>query len=139
MKNQPFLAENHLSYRKHRRQLWQQILLPFLLTLSLVILVAVLTSLAAFREGGEVLRWAAISTIWLVIPLMGFGLLLLALLLGLIYLLARAFQVIPSYSAKAQYYVNHVASKTRRISDMSVRPIFFVEGIVASLKRLLGR
>lgn len=139
MKTRPYLLENHLSYQKHRHQLWRQILLPFLLALLLVVIVAVLVGLAAFGEGGEAPRWAAISTIWLVIPLMGFGLLFLVVLFGFIYLLARVLQVIPPYSAKAQYYVNRAVRETRRISDMSVTPIFFVESLFAGLKRLLGR
>ncbi len=138
MKAQPYLPENHLSYRRHRRQVWRQILLPFLLALLLVVIVAVLTSLAAFGEGGDAPRWAAISTIWLIIPLMGFGLLFLVAMLALVYALARALQIIPPYSAKAQYYVNRAAAKTQHISDMSIEPIFFLESVFAGLKRLFG-
>lgn len=139
MKIQSYLPQNHLSYQNHRRQLWRQILLPFLLTLLLVVVVAVLVGLAAFGEDGEAPRWAAISTIWLVIPLMGFGFLTLVILVGLIYLLKRVLQALPPYSATAQYYVHRAAREIRRISDMSVSPIFLLEGVFASLKRLLGR
>jgi len=130
---------NHPSYEKHRRQLWRQVILPLSLAALLVVAVAALAGLAAFGEGDDSPRWAAISTIWLVIPLMGFGLLFLVILVGLIYLLARALQVTPPYSAKAQYYVNRAASETRRISDLAVKPILFLEGLFASLKTLFRR
>ncbi len=133
------LPENHSSYRNHRRQLWRQIILPLSLAALLVIAVAALAGVATFGKGDDSPRWAAISTIWLVIPLMGFGLLFLVILFGSIYLLARALQVIPPYSAKAQYYVNRAVSETRRISDLSVKPILFLEGLFASLKTLFRR
>ncbi len=139
MKTPLYLPESHLSHRNHRRQLWLQILLPFLITVVLVIAAAVLASLAAFSESGDSPRWAAISTIWLVIPWMGFGLLLLTLLTALVYLLARALQIIPSYSAKAQYYVRRAAGQIQRASDLAVQPVLFLEGMTASVKAFFGK
>jgi Na+-transporting methylmalonyl-CoA/oxaloacetate decarboxylase gamma subunit len=139
MNEHAHIPVNHPSYENHRRQLWRQIILPLLLAGLLVVAIAALAGVATFGEGGDAPRWAAISTIWLVIPLMGFGLLFLVILVGLIYLLARALQVAPPYSAKAQYYVNRAASETRRISDLAVKPILFLEGVSASLKTLFHR
>jgi uncharacterized membrane protein len=135
----PQLFENHLSYHKHRRQFWLQILLPMLVSVLLVLAVAILTGLAAFSESGDAPRWAAISTIWLVIPVMIFGLIFLALLVGLIYLLAQALQALPPYTSKVQYYVNRGASEAKRFSDMATKPVLFLEGINASLKAIFGR
>jgi len=108
-------------------------------TVLLVIAVAILTGLAAFGEDGEAPRWAAISTIWLVIPVMIFGLLLLAILVSLIYLLARTLKVIPPYAAKAQYYINRGTSTIKRFSDLAAKPVLYLEGLIASLKAFLGR
>lgn len=135
----PQLSGNHPSYQNHRRQFWLQIFLPMLLAVLLIIAVAILTGLAAFGENGDSPRWAAISTIWLVIPVMIFGLLFLVLLAGLVYLLARALKVMPPYSSKAQYYVNRAASEIKRFSDMAAKPVLFLEGIIASLKAIFGR
>ncbi len=66
----PNPAKDHLSYRLHRKQMWTQILLPIILTFLVFIAIIVLTSLATFRGNGDVGRWAAISTIWLVLPVM---------------------------------------------------------------------
>ena len=137
MKHQ--ILDNHFSYQNHRRQFWVQIFLPMILAVLLIIVIAVLTGIAAFGENGEAPRWAAISTIWLVIPVMIFGLLILAILVGLIYLLAQALKTSPPYTAKAQYYVNRATSETKRFSDMATKPVLFLEGIIASLKALFGR
>jgi hypothetical protein len=70
---------------------------------------------------------------------MFFGLLFLAILGGLVYLLARGLQVLPPYTSTAQYYVNRAASEIKRFSNMATRPVLFVEGLKASLKAIFGR
>ena len=136
---EPQLSENHASYQNHRREFWLQVFLPMILAALLIIALAIITGMAAFGENGDAPRWAAISTIWLVIPIMFFGLLFFAILTGLIYLLARALKIIPPYSSRAQYYVHRATSETKRYSDMATRPVFFLEGIKASLKSIFGR
>jgi uncharacterized membrane protein len=135
----PQLSGDHPSYQNHRRQFWLQIFLPMILAVLLIVAMAVATSVAAFGENGASPVWAAISTIWLVIPVMFFGLVLLAILAGLVYLLARGLQVLPPYTSKAQYYVDRAASEVKRFSDMATKPVMFLEGIVASLKAIFGQ
>ena len=110
-----------------------------LIAILLIIAVAVWTGIATFGQGGDSPRWAAISTIWLVIPIMFFSLLFLAILIGLIYLMARALNVIPPYTAKGQYYVNRGASEAKRFSDMATQPVLFIEGIRASVMAFFGK
>lgn len=109
-----------------------------ILAVLIIIAVAVITGIAALGQGDSP-RWAAISTIWLVIPVMFFGLLFLVLLAGLIYLLARTLNIIPPYTSKAQYYVNRGASEAKRFSDMAAKPVLFIEGIIASVKAIFGQ
>jgi len=132
-------SENHPSYKNHQRQFWLQIFLPMLIAVLLIIAVAVWTGIATFGQGGDSPRWAAISTIWLVIPVLFFSFVVLAILIGLIYLLARTLNVIPSYMAKAQYSVNRGTSEAKRFSDMATQPVLFIEGIRASIKKFFGR
>ena len=130
-------SKNHPSYQNHRRQFWLQIFLPMILAVLLIIAIAVISGIAAFGENGDASRWAAISTIWLVIPVMFFGLIFLAILLGLVYLMVRALQGLPPYTSKAQYYVNRGTSEVKRFSDMAAKPVLFIEGIIASLKAII--
>jgi uncharacterized membrane protein len=137
MKSQ--LSRNHPSYQNHRRQFWTQIFLPMILAVLFILVVAVITDIAAFGQNGDSPRWAAISTIWLVIPVMFFGLIFFALVAGLVYLLAQALKVIPPYFSKAQYYVDRGASEAQRFSDIATKPVLFLEGIKASLKAIFGQ
>ncbi|GAB4417557.1 MAG: hypothetical protein Kow002_04020 [Anaerolineales bacterium] len=131
--------ERHPSFLKHRRQFWLQIFLPMLLIVLLVITVAVLAGMAAFGESGDAPRWAAISTIWLVIPVMFFGLLFFVIIIGLIYLLARLLKLIPPYTSAAQHYTNRAAGIAKRISDSAVKPVIVLQGVFASIKAFFGR
>lgn len=133
------LSENRPSYQDHRRQFWTQIFLPMIVAVLLIIAVAVITGLTAFGANDRSPIWAAISTIWLVIPVMFFGLIFLGLLVGLVYLLARTLQILPPYTSKAQYYVDRGASEAKRFSDMAAKPVIFIEGIMASLKAIFGQ
>ena len=134
----PKLSGEHPSYQNHRRQFWLQIFLPMILVVLLIIAVGAITGVAAFGENSASPRWAAISTVWLVIPVMFFGLIFLIILAGLVYLLVRTLQVLPPYTSKAQYYVKRAASETMRFSDKATEPVLFLEGIKASLKAIFG-
>jgi uncharacterized membrane protein len=120
-------SADHPSYQLHRRQVWGQILLPVLLALLAVIAVIVLTGLAAFGDGGDVGRWAAISTIWLVLPVMVAGLIFLILLIGMIYLLMRLTRLIPPYSHQAQRIFYRVEGGARRIGEMARKPVLLFQ------------
>ena len=132
-------TENHSSYRLHRRQLWWQVYLPVCFLVVVCIALAVFIGITAFSTGDNSQRWAAISTIWLVLPTMILGVLLFAVLVGLIYLMGRLLKIIPPYTGKAQHYVFLATRKTRAISDHAVKPILFLEGILASIRAVLGR
>ena len=139
MKSKLDLPQDHLSVRLHRKQLWSQILLPILFSAVLLIAIIVLTSIATFRENGEVVRWAAISTIWLVMPIMVVVLMILVILLALIYLLARLIGVIPPYSYQAQKFVYQIEGHIRRGTDMILKPALFVEVIKSQIKKAAER
>lgn len=129
----------HESYKRHRKQLTSQIILPVVIAgLSFVALI-VLISVATFRENGDVARWAAISTIWIVIPIMIASLIFLAVLVGLVYLLKRLLNITPTYTGLAQNFVHKLAIRIRLAADALVKPVIFVDGIGASINRLLGR
>ena len=129
----------HESYRRHRKQRTSQIILPMVLAAILFIGMIVLINIATFRDDGDVGRWAAISTIWIVIPVCIAGFIFLALLGGLVYLMARLLGVAPTYTGMAQDFVHKLAIRIRRAADMAVKPVFSVNGFGASLKALLGR
>jgi len=129
----------HRSYQLHRKQRNMQIILPVVLSALLFFGMIVLISLAAFKPDGEVGRWAAISTIWIVLPIMLAGLMFLIILIGLIYLLARALGVLPHYTGIAQNYVYKMRAYILRAADMAVKPIIALNGWVETIKAFFGR
>ena len=129
----------HESSKRHRKQLAWQIILPVLLSAVLCIALIVLIWFATFRGGGDVGRWAAVSTIWIVVPIMIGLVIVLALLVGLVYLMARLLNIAPNYTALAQEYVHKAAGYVKRGADAAVRPVFFVDGLGASIRAFFGR
>ena len=129
----------HESYRRHRKQRTSQIILPIVLAAILFLGMVVLVNIATFRDNGDVGRWAAISTIWIAIPLCIMGFVFLLVLGGLVYLMGRLLGGAPRYTGKAQDFVHKLAIRIRRVADMTVKPVFAVNGFGATIKALLGR
>lgn len=129
----------HESYRRHRRQRTTQIILPAVLAAILFLAAIVFINIATFGYNGDVGRWAAISTMWIAVPVCIFGFAFLLLAGGLVYLMGRLLGVAPIYTGRAQDFVHRLAIRIRRAADVAVKPIFAVNGFVATIKALLGR
>jgi hypothetical protein len=122
------------SLRRHRKQQVWQILVPFLVAAVVVTAAAVL---AAFGGGAVQARlWADISLIWLILPALFFALLILAVLIGLIYLLARLKRAVPPLTSRVQSLSRRMANGTRQAADKAVQPVVWLEQFGAMLKTL---
>jgi len=129
----------HLSYIKHRNERMTQIILPVVISALLMVGMIALISVVTFRSGGDVGRWAAISTIWIIIPIMIAGLIFLTLLISLIYLLVLALVNLPHYTSLSQDYVYLAQIYIVRAADMVVKPIMDLDGYLESIKAFFGR
>ena len=129
----------HESYKRHRSQRTIQILLPVILAALVFITLVVLVIVATANGTGDIGRWAAVSTIWTAIPTCLLGFVLLALFWGLVYLMRRLLGIAPTYTGKAQNFVHKLAIRIRRAADVTVKPVFAVNGFGATIKALLGR
>lgn len=129
----------HESYKRHRRQFVWQIILPVAFAALFMIALIVLINVATFQQGGDVGRWAAISTIWIVVPVMIAGLIFLVILGALVYLMKRILGITPRYAGLAQDYVNKAVVYVKRGTELAVKPVFWLDGIGASVKRFFGR
>ena len=129
----------HESYQKHRRQLVWQIIFPMVLTVVLCMALIVLINIATFRDGGDVGRWAAVSTIWIVIPILIGMLVFFVLLAGLVYLMYKLLNITPTYTGLAQDYVHKAAIYIKRGADAVVKPIIGLNGILASINAFFER
>jgi hypothetical protein len=129
----------HYSYQRHRKQRNVQIILPVVLGALALIGMIVLISFATFNSDGDVSRWAAVSTIWIIIPALLAGLITLAILAGLIYLMARALNALPHYTGIAQDYVDIAQNYIIRGADMVVKPAIAIEGFIERVKAFFER
>lgn len=141
----PDLAERlktspkHYSYLKHRNQVMRQIILPVVLSALVLIGIVVWVSYATFNQGGDVGRWAAISTIWVIIPMLIGGLVVLAILGGLIYGMARLLEALPYYTGIAQDYIFIARGYIIRGADMAVKPILKLNEWLQTAKAFFER
>ena len=141
----PELAERlktppaHYSYLKHRRQVMRQVVLPVVLSALALVGMIVWVSIATFKQGGDVGRWAAVSTIWVIIPTLLGGLVVLAILGGLIYGMARLLKALPYYTGIAQDYVVLARGYIVRGADMAVKPIVALNGWLQTAKAFFER
>ena len=124
---------NPATEREHRRQVLWQITLPFVFGVVVFLVLAVLTGLSGV---GEVSRWADVSTIWLIIPVLFVGLIFLAILGGLIFAVIWLVRNLPRYALKLQNIFALIEAKTRQASDAAVEPILRAQSFSASVKAL---
>lgn len=129
----------HESYKRHRKQRTAQIILPVVLAAILFVALVVLINIATFGYNGDVARWAAISTIWISIPVCIMGFVFLALLFGMVYLMGRLLGVTPTYTNKAQIFVHMLAVRIRSAADAVAKPVINLDSYGAMIKALLGR
>lgn len=119
-------APGHASYRRHRRQVWAQILLPVIIGALALMAAPVAAWLTAMDGGGDISRWAAVSTMWLLIPLMIGALILLVIVSALAFITARISGWIPTYSYRIQRIAVRAQAGTQRAAEMIRKPVLAV-------------
>lgn len=112
--------------------------MPLLIAALIFIGVIVLTSLATFRSNGDVGRWAAISTIWLLLPVIAAGLILLVILIALIYLVTYVIPLIPPYTYQAQRFMYRVNGIVKHIADMARKPVLIFQELSRLIKQYMA-
>lgn len=139
MKSPLPIRSQHPSYIKHRRQMWTQIILPVLLAALLMLGLAVLAGISTLGGSSEAGRWAAVSTMWLVLPFMAFGIILIILLAALTYLVASLKRLIPPYSSQVQRFFFRIEGGAKRAAQAAVRPVLLFREITERARTLIRR
>jgi hypothetical protein len=129
----------HESYLKYRRDRVWKIIVPVIASAVLCLGLVVLVNVATFHWGGDVARWAAISTMWIAIPIMLSMLVFLAIIGGLVYLMAKLLNILPTYTGKAQDLFYKIEGYARRFADSAAKPIIFIDSVGAGINRIFGK
>lgn len=124
---------NPVTMARHRREVFQQITLPFILLgvifLALVVLAWIATAMQASL-------WADISIIMLSILLALMLFLGIAILAGIAYLVIYLNRSLPPYTRLVQDYTDQAGHYARVVADKAVAPIIRTHGFSASLHAL---
>ncbi len=120
MQNTP-PSRNPQTQAQHRRESWLQIGLPLLLGTLMVLGLAGFVVIVAYR-GGNVSQGADTSLIFLLIPMLILALVIIALLGGLIYLMATILNALPPKFFVLQGFFFRVQDAVQNASDKLAEP-----------------
>ncbi len=124
------------TLRTHRRQFFWQILLPVIVVAAFLIAAGVGIALSGAAHAR---LWADVAIIWMLLPLLILGLLLLAALIGLIWLLVRARRALPLWTGRVQQVSERARREIVRVADLAAEPALRLAGFLAALRRFFGR
>lgn len=110
------------SGSRHRRQVIWQIIFPVVLAAAGGIFLIVLLSLSTIAGSTASAQWASIATIWLIIPLLVAGVLVALTLAGLIFLIARLTQKLPTFTHLIHTYLQIINIRVGILLDHLVQP-----------------
>ncbi len=111
--------------KQHRREVWQQIILPCLIFSALIIAVGVL---AAVGGGGNASLAASMAIIFLIIPLSVFLLTILIILGIFVFGVTKLMDWLPQSMTVVQNFFAMITYQSRRYCDKSVAPILYIAG-----------
>lgn len=114
--------------------IWQ-IYLPFFMGSGAILGLGVWAMIAA-AKGADVSRFADVSTVLLVIPVIFVSLIPLVLLSGIVYGVSRLIVILPRGTRRVQEILDRIQRVVKKASDTAVMPIFRVKGVWAGLKRV---
>ena len=129
----------HDSYQQHRRQLWAQILLPVLLGAAVFVVAPLVVWLTLMGGSGDLSRWSEIATMWLLIPAMIGGLIVLAVLIALSLLTNGIAGWIPRKTYRLQWMAARAAGGSRRAAEIIRRPVLAVKGVGSFIRNRVQR
>lgn len=108
-----------------------QITLPLAIGVFVLLIFSILVVLG---ENSTVRRWADISMIWLIIPVMFFTFLGMLLLAGMVYMTVYLVIELPFLSYRLLIKLRVLQAAIRKFSDRLVEPFLRVESFKASMQ-----
>jgi len=126
---------NPVTHAAHRREVWWQITLPLLIggLLLLAALVGVIVAAVGANEG--VSRWADISLIWLLLPVLPLALLILIVTAAITYGVTALLGIFPGYARLVQDYFLLFEGKVKALNERIVAPVLKVHAWLAGVRQ----
>lgn len=126
--------------RNHRRQKFWRITFPVILAGLIVVALTVLAIVTTAGGGNtQDSHWANISLIWLLIPSIFGGIIMLAVVGGLIFVMVKLVNAVPNAAATLQHYMIRVSQIARTVSDKVSAPVIKTKSTYAAARRMKNR
>lgn len=130
------VMRNPTTHKAHRKEVFWQITLPFVIGTILLLALAIAASWGAI---GEVRAWGDVGIIWVILLMFIPGLLLLIVLAALVYGLTVILHRLPEFALQAQNMLQMISWRVKQGADKSVEPILRIESARASLKSIFHK
>ncbi len=132
----PLPKPNPVTQAEHRRQMIRQVTWPLV---TAILLVVGLAAALIYNQVGTVERWSQIATLFILLPAMLIGLILLGILAGIVFGLSQLLRFLPPYARLTQDAVEKVSRQIKAGAEISTKPINQIRRFIATIERLLGR
>jgi len=114
-----------------------QIIFPTIIGTIVILLVCVWVVIDV--DAGNITRFAELSTVLLVIPVLFFSLISLFVLGALIYLVVRLMHGLPSITSRILEFLEKIREVVGKISDFVVKPVIQPTAILRGIGEVLPR
>jgi uncharacterized protein with PQ loop repeat len=122
--NASFPPETYLiePKRRHSRQAFWQIYLPLTVGFAIFLTLGIMVVVSQETGNPELSRWAAIAAIWIILPLLAFGIVALLFNFLLIFLFSKVNNALPDYGRLARFYTFRVAAQIQALANRLSSP-----------------
>ncbi len=110
------------SLASHQRQIFWQIWVPLGIGAAILLALAVLAGFSASRGSSDLVRWANLSLVFLIIPIILAALGFVLLFTGIVYLMGRLLHFLPRYTQLGQAYAHTISVLVRVWCDRAANP-----------------
>jgi hypothetical protein len=131
----PERPRNPVTHARHRHEVLWQVTIPLVIGCVLFLAVAILVVWGT-ATGGEHGRWAGISLVWLITPMLFVALIFLLLVSGLIFLVTMIFNRLPPFARQVQDFFLLVKYQVAQLDDKLVEPFLRAQSTKSSADTL---
>ena len=126
---------NAQVHAEHKREVSQQIYLPVIIGFLVILAGVIAIIIYGVQAGSNLRRWADVSLIWVIIPAMFIGIVMMVVVIGALYGITRVLGILPGYSKIVQGYFQQADIKVAQVTNGIVEPILRVRSSWAVVKR----
>lgn len=127
---------NPNTHARHKREVFWQIILPLVVGTLLLLAALAAIVLSATQPVTELERWADVSLVWIILPSLFFAFILLAILVGLVFIVGKILQAVPQYTYKIQRFLERVTGIITRLTILMTEPFLRIHTFWAAVQKI---